>query len=236
MDHYELHYPSSALNCESASVTVKACQNSDCSTLSGTSSQVTLSATGGSPTWSSYPLTFTGRSSVTLSNPTASTVTLGLSDTKPAASNGLKCYEDGVLDTYCTLKFVASQFSFNIPTTYANQETGDVTLRAVQSVPLGSASVCKAALTGSQSVAFSRSYVLPNSGTINPAIRNTGSGSATTVTTSTAVPLTFDANGEARLRFSYKDAGVLGITANWSSGSLSLTGSDNVAVLPEKIS
>ena len=236
VDHYELHYPSSALNCESASVTVKACQNSDCSTLSGTSSQVTLSATGGSPSWSSYPLTFTGSSSVTLSNPTASTVTLGLSAPPPAASNGLKCYEDGVLDASCSLGFVASQFSFNIPTTYANQETGDVTLRAVQSVPLGSASVCKAALTGSQSVAFSRSYVLPNSGTINPSIRDTGSGSATTVTTSTAVPLTFDANGEARLRFSYKDAGVLGITANWSSGSLSLTGSDNVAVLPEKIS
>ena len=234
VDHYELHYPSSALNCENATVTVKACQNSDCSTLSGTSSQVTLSATEGSPTWSSNPLTFTGSSSVTLSNPTASTVTLGLSATTPA---GLKCYEDGVLDDAdCSLKFVASQFSFNIPTTYANQETGDVTLRAVQSVPLGSASVCKAALTGSQSVAFSRSYVLPNSGTINPSIRDTGSGSATTVTTSTAVPLTFDANGEARLRFSYKDAGVLGITANWSSGSLSLTGSDNVAVLPEKIS
>lgn len=236
VDHYELHYPSSALNCENATVTVKACQNSDCSTLSGTSTQVTLSATGGSPTWSSNPLTFTGSSSVTLTNPTASTVTLGLSATTPTASNGLKCYKDGVLDASCSLGFVASQFSFNIPTTYANQETGDVTLRAVQSVPLGSTSVCKAALTGSQSVAFSRSYVLPNSGTINPAIRDTGSGSATTVTTSTAVPLTFDANGEAKLRFSYRDAGVLGISASWSSGSLSLTGSDNVAVLPEKIS
>lgn len=235
VDHYELSYPSSALNCENATVTVKACQNSDCSTLSTSSSQVTLSATGGSPTWSSNPLTFTGSGSVTLTNPTASTVVLGISSSSPVATNALKCYKDGVLDAACSMSFVASQFSFNIPTTYANQETGDVTLRAIQSVPLGSISVCKAALTGSKNISFTRSYVLPNSGTLNPAIRDTSAGSATTITSATAVPLTFDANGEAKLRFSYKDAGVLGITASWSSGSLSLTGTDNVAVLPEKI-
>lgn len=236
VDHYELSYPSTALNCENATVTVKACQNSDCSTQYTSSSQVTLSATGGSPSWSSNPFTFTGSGSVTLTNPTASTTVLGISSSSPVATNSLKCYKDGVLDAACSMSFVASQFSFNIPTTYANQETGDVTLRAIQSVPQGTTSVCKAALTGSKNISFTRSYVLPNSGTINPAIRDTSSGSATTVTSATAVPLTFDANGEAKLRFSYKDAGVLGITASWISGSLSLTGSDNVAVLPEKIS
>lgn len=69
---------------------------------------------------------------------------MGISSSSPVATNTLKCYKDGVLDAACSMSFVASKFSFNIPTTYANQETGNVTLRAIQSVPQGTISVCKA--------------------------------------------------------------------------------------------
>lgn len=241
VDHYELSYPAESLNCEPAAITLKACQNSACDQFYTSQASVTLTATpspvsGVAPSWSTNPVTFTQQSSgLTLSYPKPGTVTLGISAGAPAPVNGLKCYRGGLLDSSCSLNFVESMLSFNVPTLYAGQESGDVLLRAIRSTPQGTTSVCTAALTGPQNVNFSRTYAQPASGSRNPTVRNNTTATATPVTSNSVVPVTFSSSGEAYIRVAYTDAGALGLTASWGSGNLSLSGSDTFAALPTLI-
>lgn len=231
INHYEIRYPASQITCEPAAVTINACTNSDtssCTPDTAVTSSVSLSApaTG----WSSNPVTLTnGTATASLSHYAAGNVTLGLGGT-----TAYTCFKNGVIDSSCQLPFVDTSLSFDIPTFYAGSNSGDVTLKAIQSVASGNTAVCKALLTGEQTISFSRQYLLPATGAISPTVNNT------VISSNTSVPLTFDSNGMAILTLAYNDAGVLNITAQYTktdvaAGTLSLSGTDNVAILPAEI-
>ncbi|GAA4504610.1 DUF6701 domain-containing protein [Pseudaeromonas paramecii] len=227
--HYELHYPASSLTCEPAAVTVKACSDEAC-TLSNNVSEVTLSPSAG---WSDGSPSFTGSSSVTLSHNIAETVILGITDASPSASNGLRCYKDGVLDASCSLSFVDVAYQFDVPDFYAGAGSGSVSLQAVKSSG-GSSPVCLPLLQNQTvPVTFAQQYSYPSTGSRSLSINDVSLAS------SSSRNLSFDASGVASLSLDYPDAGVMGLTATSNfetdDGTLTLTGADSFVVLPQVI-
>lgn len=233
INHYEIRYPDSQITCEPAAITINACTNTDtssCTKDTTVSSSVTLSApTSG---WSSNPVTLTnGSGSVSLNHYAVGNVTLGLS------SASYTCFKNGVVDSACQLPFVASAFSFDFPTFYAGSNSGNVTLKAVQASASNPAVCTSLFANKTQNVTFASQYILPGSGTLLPTLNGSSLNSNTAAVT---LPLAFDSTGVASLNLAYNDAGVLGITAqttlsNSAGETLSVSGSDNVAVLPAKI-
>lgn len=232
-NHYELQYSSSNITCEPASVTVRACSDAatPCTLNSTATDSVSLTS---SPTssFSSNPVTLSGGTvTTTISHYVAENVKLGLSTGTPV------CLKDGVVDASCALPFVDSVFSFNFPTFFAGGNSGAVTLKALKSTATSSGAQCSALFTGSKSINFTKTNVLPSSPTtiVSPTVNGTA------ISTSTPVSLSFNSSGEASVQLGYAEAGVLGITASYTAtdtskgGTLSVTGSDQVAVLPSLI-
>ena len=232
IDHYEIRYPDSQITCEPAAITINACTNSDtssCTKDTTASSSVTLSApTSG---WSNNPVTLTnGTGSVSLNHYAVGNVTLGLNATS------YTCFKNGVVDSSCQLPFVASAFSFDFPTFYAGSNSGNVTLKALQASSSNPAVCTTLFANKTQNVTFASQYILPGSGKLLPTLNGSSLNSNTAAVT---LPLAFDSTGAASLNLAYNDAGVLGITAQTTidsaAGTLSISGSDSVAVLPAKI-
>ncbi len=234
INHYEIRYPSSHITCEPAEITINACTNSDtssCTKDTTASSTVTLSApTSG---WSSNPVSLTnGSGKVFLNHYAVGNVTLGLNATS------YTCFKNGVVDSSCQLPFVAAAFSFDFPTFYAggnSSDIRDVTLSALQASATDPSS-CTTLFAGKTvNVNFSRQNILPTTVSSKSPILN-----GTAISSNTPVSLTFDSTGVAHIILAYQDAGVLGITAQTTitdsaAGTLSVAGTDNVAVLPVKI-
>nr|WP_321272529.1 DUF6701 domain-containing protein [uncultured Tolumonas sp.] len=234
INHYEIRYPSSQITCEPAAITINACTNSDtssCTKDTTASSSVTLSVpTSG---WSSNPVTLiNGSGKVFLNHYAVGNVTLGLS------SVAYTCFNNEKADSSCQLPFVASAFSFDFPTFYAggnSSDIRDVTLRALQASATNPSS-CTTLFAGKTvNVNFSRQNILPTTVSSKSPILND-----TAISTNTPVSLTFDSAGLAHIVLAYQDAGVLGISASYSTtdttaGTLSISGSDTVAVLPDQI-
>ena len=233
--HYEIRYPASQIACEPATITVNACTNSDigsCTKDTAASSSITLSAPVSG--WSSNPVTLTnGTGTVSLSHYTAENVKLGLS------GSAYTCFKNGVIDSTCELPFVSSALSFDIPTFTAGGNSDDVTLKAIKSDGSGT---CSALLSGSQPILFTNSYVTPTTDSDLPQIINSSTATTATISSNTSVALTFDSNGVATFKLAYNNAGVLNLAAQYTKantdtgiGTLTVSGSDTVAVIPAAI-
>lgn len=226
-DHYELVYASSqALTCSPLDVTVRACQNSSCSSLYASPVTVNLTPSGTPNNWSATPVTFTGSSALQFQRTTPGTSTLGLTAT-PAASNATQCIVGGV-STSCAVTFVSSGFILNVPNMLANRPTA-ATLQAVKDD--GTQTCVPAWQNVSRSVNFSRTYSNPASGTLPVQVNGS------TVTSNTPLTLSFDNTASAALTVRYADAGLINLSANYSGSSgldagLVLGGSDDFVSKP----
>lgn len=230
LDHYELYYPSQTLTCERANVQLKACANSDCSTLFDRGATVTLSPAQG---WSSNPVVMNTSGSAALNLQRYQAGTLPLSIVTAAPSAPLRCFKDGVVDATCSLAFVDAVLRFNVPTFYAG-DAGLTSIRAIKSSDAGATKVCAPLLTGNQSLQFSYSKVVSEkASSAVPSVNGFVIGSSGNANVS------FDANGVGQLTVQYPDAGVLRLDATFqksdATGTLRLNGSDTFAVLPSAI-
>ncbi len=222
VDHYEIHHDGSGLTCLAEPITVKACDISDCSSLSSSTITATLSIgasnqaitiTTGSLT-TNFSYTSTGTAAVSLS---------GLSEPAP-----VDCYINNVLDANCEITFADSGFIFDVPTLSSCKPSVDVTIRAVKKSD--SAVQCVGALTGTQTVNFWSTYLAPNSGS-NP--MNISGTDVATSSPGTGINLTFDVNGEATFTAQYDDAGQVQLDAEYTGGNgLVLTGNDTFVAAP----
>lgn len=228
VDHYELVYAShQALTCNPLAVTVRACANSSCSTLYGSPTSTTLSATDVSGSsvgnWSSNPLSFTGSGNSNYRLTTPGLATLGISSASPTASNPLRCSSDN-----CRVLFADSGFILDVPNLLAAKPT-QATLQAVRKDDASQACVPGFA-SGTRSVQFSRSYSNPATGT-QPVVVN-----GTAVSGATPVALTFDASASATLAVRYDDAGEMTLSASYTGSGeesgLLMSGSDNFVSKP----
>ncbi|MFM5676905.1 DUF6701 domain-containing protein [Aeromonas veronii] len=230
LDHYELYYPSQSLTCEGASIQLLACQNDNCSQRYVNGAQVTLSPANG---WTSNPVAIgsSGQAALTLSRLSNGNVSLGLTSSAPSAP--LRCYRDGVLDSSCSMSFTDAALRFDFSTFYAGSSTNS-TIRAIKSSDVGATKVCVPLLTGNQTLQFGSTKI----------VSDTASNAVPTINGSTISPsgnvnVLFDGNGVGQLTLQYPDAGVLRLDATFQkndvTGTLKLTGSDTVAVIPKAI-
>lgn len=231
VDHYELHYGSQALTCESARVQLKACIDSSCSQLYNGGANVTLSPLQG---WSVNPVSLgsAGSASLTLQRYQVGSQPLTISSSSPSAP--LRCYRDGVLDSSCTLDFVDAALRFNLPTFYAG-ESSMSEIRAIRSSDAGTTPVCLPLLTGPQSLRLGYGKVVSDAASQALPVVN----GVTLPSSGADVNVDFDESGIGRLTLQYPDAGVLRLDASVQrsdgTGTLNLKGSDTVAALPRAI-
>lgn len=230
VDHYEVHYPSSSLTCEPAEVRLAACLDNSCSRLYNGNASVSMTPSNG---WSSNPVSLgsSGTADITLSSLAAKSVVIGLSSANPSAL--LRCYRDGVLDNSCSMSFSDAGLQFDFSTFYAGSSTSSM-IRAIKSSDVGATKVCVPLLTGNQTLQFGSTKV----------VSDTASNAVPTINGSTISPsgnvnVLFDGNGVGQLTLQYPDAGVLRLDATFQkndvTGTLKLTGSDTVAVIPKAI-
>ncbi|WP_421248163.1 DUF6701 domain-containing protein [Aeromonas jandaei] len=230
VDHYEAYYPSSSLTCEPAPIRLVACRDSSCSQLYSGNATLNMTPSNG---WSSNPVSLgsAGTVDVTLSSLAAKSVAIGLSSATPSAS--LRCYRDGVLDGTCSINFSDTALRFDFSTFYAGGATNSA-IRAIKSSDVGATKVCVPLLTGNQTLQFGSTKV----------VSDTASNSVPTIngvalSPSGSANVQFDSNGVGQLTLQYPDAGVLRLDASFqkidATGTLKVSGSDTVAVIPKAI-
>ncbi len=252
-DHYELSLPASSVACLPITVTVTACANgsSPCTHpyTAAAGRTATLAASAGTLGATSLSFNASGVATTTLSHASAAnglSVVVNLSGESLTATNGRKCCQGGSCSnanscstTFSTAGFVIAGASggaaATVPTQTAGTSSGNFVLRAVRTSTTTQA--CEAALSGVNSVnwaytcnnpttcsAGNRLVLTGNSATTIAANPNTG------VTSTTAVPMTFDANGNAPFSFIYSDVGRITLHASKIAGApllTALSGSSN---------
>ena len=255
VDHYELSLPTSSLACLASTVTVTACADSSspctnkATNLNGqTASLATSGATLGSGT-----VTFdaTGVATTTLSYPLAAdgtAVSVTLSGEQTTALNARQCCPNGSgcsAANSCSTTFNTAGFLFSgaaggasatLPTQTAGTSSSTYYLRAVKTGTTTQA--CESALSGAQSVNVG--YQCNNPATCSGSnLMAVNGGSSTTIarnnnalsSASTAVAMTFDANGNAPFTFNYSDVGQVTLFASKSVGGSTLSGTSNAFVV-----
>lgn len=263
LHHYELSLPTSGIACLSSTATVTACADaaSPCTTFAAASGKTaTLATSAGTfppgPATTTTTVTFnaSGVATTTLSYPAAAdgaTATVTLSGEQLAAANPRQCCPDGVscaAGNSCSTTFNTAGFIFSgaadgavatIPTQVAGTTSGTYYLRAVKTSTTTKA--CEAALAGANTVNFA--YECNNPATCYTSdLMSVNGGTATTiarndngsVSSYTAVNMTFDANGNAPFTFNYGDVGQVTLhAAKAAGGSLlsALAGSSNAFVV-----
>jgi MSHA biogenesis protein MshQ len=205
IDHYEITHDGAALSCADETLTIKACTNTDCSTVSASDVAVTLSATGAASTWSLNPLTIPGGSSagitVDLGHTTAETITLGATSTT-AATNPVVCIPD------CDLIFSEAGFILSL----ANHQSCTAPSLVIQAVKMSDTGTsCAPAYIGNQSVNFAFNYNNPATGSRIPILDSSTMAAATVAQNRT---INFDATASSTLSFQYNDAGQVDVTVS----------------------
>jgi len=206
LDHIEIANDGTGLTCLGESITVKACADTGCTSVASSDVDVTLSATGGTTTWSSNPVTIPANSSsgvaVTLTHRTAETITLSAT-ASPSASNSLVCTPSS-----CDLVFSEAGYILSLAN-HNSCTTPDLTIQAVKLSDTGT--TCVSAYSGDQSVNFVFDYANPTTGSTIPILASSNMGAATVSQNRT---INFDGTASASLSFKYQDAGQLSVTVS----------------------
>lgn len=237
LHHIEFVHDQSALTCNPETIKVKACANSDCSTLSTSSTTVGLSPTG----WvGGDSKTFTGSADYQLKHSTAETVTLSTSSVSPTASNTLVCKTAaGVVIDPCNIIFSDSGFIFKneiddtniIPTQLSGKASNvgynskTISLLAVKKSD-SDPTQCEAAFKSKTlNIDFAAECINPTSCIAGQLLSLNGANlTATTNNNSVAATsssydtrsITFDANGKYNIVLNYPEAGLMELHARHS--------------------
>jgi hypothetical protein len=226
LHHYEITHDGQGLTCDAETVTIKACANANCSTLSTQSVTLDFLADGAvisSPT-------FTGSTSVSFNNVDAETLTLSLTNTSITASNALVCEEPN--GNSCDIEFTDAGFRFlsgaGNSTTLPNQTSGAVfgdslKIQAVQDTD----GICTGLFSGNKNVDLSQQNVQPG-GTSGLNFTTDGNTVAKHSST-TNTTLNFGAQSIAIIPTPiYNDAGQIRLHAHYNVGGVTLTGTSNL--------
>lgn len=246
VDHYELSAPSAGLACQASTVTVTACADasSPCTNpVVGFAGQsATLSTTAGTLGAGTVTFDASGSATTTLAYPGASnggTATVTLSGETMPATSARRCCADGTscsaanscATTFSTAGFIVAASAGGATATVPTQTAGTGSswvLRAVKTNTTTKA--CEAALSGTTTVNWGVQCNDPatcSSGnrmtvTGNSAVAVSGNANGSTSAT-TAVPMTFDSNGNASFSLNYADVGRVTLFASKAAGGSLLT-------------
>jgi len=221
--HFRMEHPSTALTCQSALVTVQACQNADCSELYPNDIRLSLSPEG----WiggSGQNLAASSTGSYRLKHTSPGTVEVGVTSPDVISEQGPMCYVNGDLSD-CTIEFLDSGFVISVEDGRSCAEL-EGHIQAVQKDDETNRCIGDASFANtSRDVGFWFDYVNPSSGNTAAYLNGTELGSTQT---STSTTLDFNPGAEAAFLFSYADAGQLRLHALFSGtgedAGLNMTG------------
>jgi len=202
IDHYEIYHDGSGITCLSEDINIKACTNTDCSSVASEdiTSTLNLGPLGQAVTINNGDIT----SNVNYT--TAGTIAISLSNLSTSAP--VNCFVNNIADLDCEMTFSESGFVIDVPTLTACKPNETATIRAVQSD--NDTNTCGAALIGNQTVNFWSNYISPDSGSNDVLINTIASADSTP---GTGVSLSFDIDGLATFTVQYDDAGQIQLNA-----------------------
>lgn len=228
LDHYEVWLPSNSLTCMPTTVTVKACSTSASTCSAEPTANGTAVLTTSAGTLGSSVLNFSsGVATTTLSmagGADGSTATLSLSGESTVAANPRQCCPNGsacFASNSCSTTFNRAGFivaasaggaTASLPAQTAGTSSGTYYLRAVRSGTTTQA--CEPALSGNNTVNWA--YQCNNPSNCSGSNLMTVTGSAATLIqrnnagatlSYAAVPMVFDANGNAPFTLNFADVG-----------------------------
>lgn len=236
LSHIRVEHTGSGVTCAPTTLTIKACANSDCSSLYTGGVTGDLSKTG-APTvnWAgsaSFVIAGSGSTTKQAQVTTPGTVTWGVTGAVPAPANVADCW-NGVAAS-CDFVAADTGFIFDVPH-HASDVLQNVTISAVRKSD-NSLSCTAAFASVSKTVNFNCAYSDPGTGS-QPVVVG---GSNISCGSATGVSLNFDVNGTAPLSVRYADVGQVSLTANYtgvggSETGLVMTGSDSFIVAPASL-
>lgn len=233
-DHIRITHDGTALSCEPETITVQACANSSCSTPYTSDVSVTLTPSG----WvGGNTQTISGGSSTfQLSKTTAATYTLGYSGASPAPSNStVQCVNSAAANTSCDITFYNTGFIYDVPNLTSCTSSANVTVSAVRLDDTTQACV-PTFQNKTKTVNFWSSYTSPATGTKKVVLNNGSVNKAIdTKSPGTGIDLSFNNTGQANMTVTYDDAGQLNLNSQYSSGALTMSGSDSFVTVPAKL-
>lgn len=237
LDHIRIEAGTTGLTCQREAVTFKACQDAaSCATLyTGGDAQINLAPTGKWYAAASGGAALTDPQTI----PTAGTLTLYLQQTTattvdvnavsaggpaPSGTPTVTCNTDTTAAP-CAIAFADKGLIFTadkttglettIPPQISGTESGQLYVSAAKDDGDGQ---CVSAVSG-------------GTATIGYTCIDPGTCSSGTDWLATAGTLTFDTNGYADFKFTYKDAGKIQLTATTTAGGVTLTGNSNSFVV-----
>lgn len=210
VDHFEIEHSGMGLTCSPEQVTIRACDNAECTQLFPEPVEVTLFPGG----WSGgNTFTFTGSATPSLGITTPSTVTLGVSGSDPGAkpfSETLCDNGSGTLSAdNCDITFFDSGFDISIPD-HVSDSTVQASIAAVRKDDV--TEQCVPGFSNeTKSVALWSDYVNPSSGTLSVF----ADGAALPGSRGGTTSLDFDGNGVATADIRYPDVGRVRLHARY---------------------
>lgn len=208
--HYELHYASSALTCQSHPIVLKSCADDACDQTYQGASTVTLSPAG----WvGSSTVSFIGSKELSLAIRSPGSVTLGIANPSPVASGSpaLRCRINGVLSNQCALTFADSGLLVSVPPLIAGKPD-TLTISAVKSDKSQACIPAFANVTRPVQLWGRYNDPGPTEQRGNKLIQVGGQSVDSTPVT---LNLAFNANGQAQSSVRYDDAGKMQLDARY---------------------
>jgi MSHA biogenesis protein MshQ len=229
--HYEIVHDGSGLTCAAEPITIKACTNSDCSSLSTESVSLDFNITSSTGKVVKASPTFTGSTSINFNHTTAETITLSIDGASIEASNAVKCSGAG---SSCDMTFADAGFRFLYGASNSevishqiagNGFDGALKLQAVRS----NDGVCEGIFTGDKEVSLAQQNVTPdlafNAGL---AFKTNGINIAKYPSFTDNVSLNFGSDSTAVIpNATYLDAGQIRLHAKYSNADISIVGSSD---------
>lgn len=201
IDHFEIDHDGEALTCLAEPITLRACENADCSVLADNTGAFTLTATSGLNTFTSTGnFNLTGSVVTNLAIPVTGSYTLSLT-TADSANNPTQCDLGGVDN--CAMNVVDTGFLLSSPAEAVAGDGFTITVEAVRTD--SNTGACVAALDGLQSVNVAMTCEDP---AVCLQAASTGATSIPEFPATTAIDLTFS-GGVASWAVDYEDAGLL---------------------------
>lgn len=230
VDHYRYKYDGSGLTCEPETITIQACADPNCSSLSTRAVTATFVAITGNIRSSTTSLAFAGTTTVQIGEATENTIALSMQNANPSVS--LKCYENEILDSSCNYENKDTGFKFfndsTLKDTLPDQIAGkpsniglnssNTVIQAVQKDP--ETGFCTALFGDNQDVDVQLAYqcINPDSCSSNglKVINEKGTYTLPTDGSWGTYSLTFGQQAKANLNVNYEDVGKIKLLAQKS--------------------
>lgn len=232
-DHIRITHDGSALTCEPETITLQACADSTCSSTYNSDVSVTLTPTGW--TGGDTQNISGGSSDFTLNKTTAATYTLGASSSSPSATNSVQCVNTAAGNSSCDITFFDTGFIYDVPNLSSCATSANIQVKAVRLDDETKACI-PTFKNATKTINFWNTYSSPATGTKNMVINN-GSTDTTISSSSpgTGVDLDFNGSGKTTIKVTYSDAGQVSLNSSYTSGSLTMLGSDSFIAVPPKL-